>query len=178
MNAKAPGWYPDPSNHLQERLWDGTKWVPFKVRPTYVDLTFEDTRHTVKPVDDSKVQPPNQPTGNTFTKNKTIIHTIFVHGTLLITVLLLFSAWGVYDLADADNKNAWGLNTRSYIAIAGAFALYFIRSRLPFNKNFTKIDKVSKHPNANGVYTKTRKSTWLLRAFVVGWCILRYKQVV
>lgn len=32
MSDVAPGWYPDPVNPLQERLWDGSEWVD-KVRP-------------------------------------------------------------------------------------------------------------------------------------------------
>ncbi len=32
MSDVAPGWYPDPTNPLQERLWDGSEWLD-KVRP-------------------------------------------------------------------------------------------------------------------------------------------------
>ena len=32
MTQLIPGWYPDPTNPLQERLWDGSEWVD-KVRP-------------------------------------------------------------------------------------------------------------------------------------------------
>ena len=32
MSDAAPGWYPDPVNPLQERLWDGSEWID-KVRP-------------------------------------------------------------------------------------------------------------------------------------------------
>lgn len=32
MSDVAPGWYPDATNPLQERLWDGSAWVD-KVRP-------------------------------------------------------------------------------------------------------------------------------------------------
>ena len=32
MSDVAPGWYADPTNPLQERLWDGSEWVD-KVRP-------------------------------------------------------------------------------------------------------------------------------------------------
>lgn len=32
MSNVAPGWYSDPTNPLQERLWDGSEWVD-KVRP-------------------------------------------------------------------------------------------------------------------------------------------------
>ena len=32
MSDVAPGWYPDPTDPLQERLWDGGDWVD-KVRP-------------------------------------------------------------------------------------------------------------------------------------------------
>ena len=32
MSDVAPGWYPDPTDPLQERLWDGSDWVD-KVRP-------------------------------------------------------------------------------------------------------------------------------------------------
>ena len=27
MSNVTPGWYPDPTNPLQERLWDGTDWT-------------------------------------------------------------------------------------------------------------------------------------------------------
>ena len=27
MSDVAPGWYPDPTNPLQERLWDGSEWI-------------------------------------------------------------------------------------------------------------------------------------------------------
>ena len=32
MSTVPPGWYPDPTNPLQERLWDGSAWVD-KVKP-------------------------------------------------------------------------------------------------------------------------------------------------
>ncbi len=32
MSSTPPGWYPDPSNPLMERLWDGDEWVD-KTRP-------------------------------------------------------------------------------------------------------------------------------------------------
>ena len=32
MSDVAPGWYADPTNPLQERLWDGSEWMD-KVRP-------------------------------------------------------------------------------------------------------------------------------------------------
>ncbi len=32
MSVNPPGWYPDPVNPLQERLWDGSDWVD-RVRP-------------------------------------------------------------------------------------------------------------------------------------------------
>lgn len=32
MSTASPGWYPDPSNPLQERLWDGDEWVD-RTRP-------------------------------------------------------------------------------------------------------------------------------------------------
>ena len=30
MSTAAPGWYPDPTNPLQERFWDGSDWVDEK----------------------------------------------------------------------------------------------------------------------------------------------------
>lgn len=49
MSQATPGWYFDPSNHLQERLWDGKEWVPFKVRPAVADLTSKNIKRTDKP---------------------------------------------------------------------------------------------------------------------------------
>lgn len=40
MEATPAGWYPDPANPLQERLWDGTDWVD-RVRPRHPSAAYE-----------------------------------------------------------------------------------------------------------------------------------------
>jgi hypothetical protein len=34
VSDNPPGWYPDPANPLQERLWDGSDWVD-RLRPRH-----------------------------------------------------------------------------------------------------------------------------------------------
>lgn len=89
MSGKSPGWYPDPSNNLQERLWDGKEWVPFKVRPANTDLTFKDVHNAREPGNADTVRPDKSPVENPSTGHKKVKYVLVGSGILFASVSLL-----------------------------------------------------------------------------------------
>jgi hypothetical protein len=64
MSAQPADWSPDPSNPLQERLWDGTEWLE-RVRPRPPAITTSSTGRALPSANPLMYVPPSPaaPTG-------------------------------------------------------------------------------------------------------------------
>jgi len=134
MSDVAPGWYSDPTNPLQERLWDGNEWVD-NVRP--------------KPPTTPLANAP-RPRSRSFTKSSSVIS--ILGGMLTGLGVLLLLGVGISGNSDAMEHQSKIISPLLALGIPTLLIGLVLSNRDKTRASRGEINNVSSH-DGGGVWT-------------------------